>query len=359
MNRLKRIFFAVVAIAVTSTTISAQVLTPETKAPQGAIIYSLPSTTIALKVTAEHESFVAGPYASYAQKYLGIDARTTSEEKYTISSVEMVPYLEADPAISVAVNLGTSKTASANFLNFCSQGLIVTSDSYTGKPAAWRFASAVNNNDFNTSGAVSNLANKSTTLYKSVRTASGLERVPVQQTQVVQKSLEVKASETASMIFKLRSTRVDIITGNTDATYSGEAMAAALNEITRLEEEYLSLFIGKSSYDEQVAVFDVIPSADNSNQMYIAFRLSNTQGLLPANNVGGKPFVLELSEVNEKIAPTPLATAAEISKGRVAYRKPVTVMAKLMDGQETILQSRVPIYQFGKILTFPIDVATK
>ena len=358
MNRLKRTFFAVVALAA-STTMFAQVLTPGAHAPNGAIIYSLPSTTIALKVTAAHESFVAGPYASFAQKYLGIDARTASEESYKISSVEMVPYLEADPAASVAVNIGSSKSASANFLNFCAQGLIVTSDSYTGKPASWRFSSAVNNSEISAAGAVSNLANKSTTLYKSVRTANGLERVPVQQTQVVEKSLEAKASETASMIFKLRRTRVDIVTGNTDAEYSGEAMAAALSEITRLEEEYLSLFIGKSAYDEQNAVFDVIPTVDNSNQMYIAFRLSNTQGLLPANNVGGRPFVLEISEVSEKIAPTSIAEAASVSKGKVAYRKPVTIMAKLMDGQETILQSRVPVYQFGKILTFPIDVATK
>lgn len=358
MNRLKRILLVAVAVAST-TTMFAQVFSAEAPAPKGAIIYSLPSTTIALKVTAEHESFVAGPYASFAQKYLGIDARTASEESYKISSVEMVPYLEADPTMSVAINLSASKTASANFLNFCAQGLVVTSDSYTGKPAAWRFSSAVNNSEITAAGAVSNLANKSTTLYKSVRTANGLERVPVQQTQVVEKSLEAKASETASMIFKLRRTRVDIVTGNTDAEYSGEAMAAALNEISRLEEEYLTLFIGKSAYDEQIAVFDVIPTVDNSNQMYIAFRLSNTKGLLPANNVGGRPFVLELSEVSEKIAPSSLAEVAEVSKGKVAYRKPVTVMAKLMDGQEAILQSRVPVYQFGKILTFPIDIATK
>lgn len=358
MNIMKRTVW-VAAACFAAQFANAQILTPGEPVPQGAIIYSLPSTTVSLKVTARHESFVAGPYAAYTQKYLGVDARKNSEDVYSISSVEMLPYVEADPAVSVAVNLGSSKTASANFLNFCSQGLIVTSDSYTGKPAAWRLPSMVGNSEFAKSGIAANLASQSATLYKSVKTADGLERVPVQQTQVVEKSLEKKAEETANMIFKLRQKRIDIITGDTDATYSGEAMTSVLNEISRLEQEYLSLFLGKSVMDEQTVVFDVIPSASNAKQMYIAFRLSDNQGLLPANNVSGRPIVLELVAEGENIAPTPFNEALAASKGRVVYRKPVTVTAKLVDGQKVIMQNRIPVYQLGKILTFPIDVALK
>lgn len=334
---------------------NAQILNSSEPAPAGAIIYSLPSTTISLAVTAEHESFVAGPYARYAQKYLGIDARTESGNTYTIKSIVMNPYIEADPSVRVAVNLGTSKNASANFLNFCSQGLIITSDSYTGKPAQWRFPSVAGTDQF-AAGATSNLDNRTTTLYKTVRTAEGLERVPVQQTQVVEKSLEKKAEETASLIFALREKRMDIITGNTDATYSGEAMGAAIAEITRLEEEYLTLFIGKSVKDCQTVVFDVVPSADNSGQMYIAFRISDTQGLVPASNMGGRPIVLELHKENVSTVTSESAVSA---KGRIYYRRPATVTAKIMDGQKLLLQSRIPVYQLGETLSFPIDIAIK
>ena len=327
-------------------------------APAGAIVYSLPSTTISLKVTAEHESFVAGPYAKYAEKYLGIEARTESGDFYTLGAIEMIPCIEADPSVRVAVSLGTSKTASANFLNFCSQGLIMTSDSYTGKQAQWRFPSAVNNNDFASSGATSNLDSRTTTLYKSVKTADGLEKVPVQQTQVVEKSIERKAEETASMIFRLRQKRMDIITGDTDATYSGEAMAAAIEEITRLEQEYLSLFIGKSVTDEQTVVFDVVPKAENGNkQMYIAFRISDTQGLVPASNMSGRPIVLELQKDGTHSAGT--SEAASSAKGRIYYRQPATMTARLLDGQKEIMQGRMPVYQLGQTLSFPIDIAVK
>ena len=46
-------------------------------AAQGTVGYCLPRTTLTLTVTVERESFFAGPYARYAQKYLGIDAAQT------------------------------------------------------------------------------------------------------------------------------------------------------------------------------------------------------------------------------------------------------------------------------------------
>lgn len=356
MKTFRIVLAIVLLMAVGNSGANGQILQPTEAVPAGAIIYSLPYTTIALEVTAEHESFVAGPYAKYAQKYLGIDARVESAEAYTISSIKMHPYIEADPNVRVAVNLGTAKNPSANFLNLCSQGLIVASDSYTGKSADWRFPSVAGAEQFVSNTATSNLDNRTTTLYKTVKTADGLERVPVQQTQVVEKSLEKKAEETAAMIFMLREKRMDIIIGNTDATYSGEAMGAAIEEITRLEQEYLTLFLGKSVKDTQTMVFDVVPKVENSSQMYIAFRISETQGLLPASNIGGRPIVLEFQRES---AASGVSESAVSAKGRIFYRKPATMLVKIIDGQKTLLQSRVPVYQFGETLSFPLEIAIK
>ena len=45
--------------------------------PMGTVSYSLPQTTITIEVEAVREYFYAGPYAKFAQKYLGVDARPT------------------------------------------------------------------------------------------------------------------------------------------------------------------------------------------------------------------------------------------------------------------------------------------
>ena len=94
----------------------------------------------------------------------------------------------------------------------------------------------------------------------------------MQQNMVVEKSADKKAAEAAETIFKLRQKRLQIVTGDTDATYSGEAMGAAIAELTRLEEEYMTLFVGYSDYNDMAMSFDVIPDAEAESQMYIAFR---------------------------------------------------------------------------------------
>ena len=180
---------------------------------------------------------------------------------------------------------------------------------------------------------------------------SAYSKVAVQQQMVVEKSLETRAKEAADMIFRLRRKRIDIITGDTDATYSGEAMASAIEELSRLEKEYMTLFYGYSELRTQKMSYDIVPSASNQKQMYIAFRISDKDGLVAADNMSGKPYVLEL--VPQKIA-APAASAS--GKGsQMYYRVPAICFAKLSDGVNVILQTRIPVYQLGVVSSYPVS----
>ena len=343
------------SLIMTTCRVEGQILNPGEKIPAGAIVYSLPITTIHLVVEAEHQSFIAGPYARFAQKYLGVEAKTESGEYYKIKSIEMIPYIEADPSLNISLNLGNQRHASANFLEMINQGLIIWSDSYAGKEQKMYYPQLKSEEIFAKSVSAPNLANESSTLYRTVQTESGTERVAVRQSQTVERSLESKAEEVASQIFNLRAKRLNIITGDTDATFSGDAMRAAIEEINRLEDEYLALFFGKVKEDVQRASFDVIPVKNNERQIYIAFRISELVGLLPAGNLSGRPIVLELIT---EAGSTEYSLGGATTKDAVLYRKPVMVNARLMDGQELLLQSRLPIYQLGTLLSFPINIAT-
>ena len=325
--------------------------------PDGAVIYSLPMTTFNIQVEAERELFTAGPYAKFARKYLGLDARQEDQTQYRIRKVQVRPYLEADPAFTFMVNLTGVKNASANFAQFSAQGLIVLSDSFLGKDEKARFGSQART-EFIDIGASSNLTQEQITLYRAEQSASGINRVAVPQSQTVEKSMERRAEETAALIFQLRNKRVDIITGETDATFSGAALGDAIKEIARLEEEYLSLFMGKSIFSSQTMQFDVQPIASQSRQAYIAFRFSEQEGLMPASNVSGRPIVLELkADASSSQAPWVVPDAGK-SAIKLFYRKPVTMQLLLSDGQELLAQSRVLVYQLGKTLSFPINVST-
>ena len=312
--------------------------------PMGTVSYALPQTTITLEVEAVRENFYAGPYAKFAQKYLGVDARQEDQQTCTLSAVKMTPVIEADQSNRYFV---TPDKNSMSFLSLTSQGLIAVNDGSFGNGSQWRFASQAGA-DFSDKGVSSNLTSEATTLFRGV---DG-NRVGVQQSMVVQKSLEQRAQEAAEMIFELRKKRVQIVTGDTDATYSGEAMGAALSEIAALEKEYMSMFIGYSDFQTQKLKCDVVPEKDRKSQTYVAFRISDTDGIVSADNMSGKPYLIELT-------PQPVSPASgkgTAAKGNVAvYRIPAICSVKLTDGVNPILQDRVAVYQLGVESYFPLS----
>lgn len=314
--------------------------------PEGSLVYSLPSTSIRLQVEAQKENFYAGPYARYAQKYLGIDARQKDAVTCSVMSVTMSSYSEADPGARYTIAPGAGMPA---FLSLTSQGLVSVA-SGASESAEWRFP-ASGKADFSSRGLTSNLTSESTTLYRNVKNESAYNKVAVQQEMVVQKSLETRAKEAADMIFSLRKKRMQIVTGDTDATFSGAALEAAVNEITRLENEYMSMFIGYSDFSVQKMNYEVLPSKDNDSRLYVAFRLSDSKGLVPADDLSGKPYLLEVVP-QEVVSPSDKSARP---KGPVAhYRVPAVCAVKLSDGVNVLLQSRMCVYQLGVESTFPL-----
>ncbi len=327
-------------------------LLTDAAAQSGAVVYSLPRTTVGIRVEARREAFTAGPYAQYAQKYLGVAARTESGTTYTLQQITLIPYVEADPKVRFTVTIPDK--SSANFLQFCAQGLVVMADNYTGTPASWRFASQAGAARFEGADPLGNLGRETTTLYKAVRTDEGYERVPVTQENVVEKSPDRKAADLAGLIFRLREQRQQIATGDTDATFGGEALQAAIDEITRLETSYLSLFYGISEISVEEKTFDVTPTADNKNQSYTAFRISDKDGLLPASAGEGKAVTLELR--TEPLSAPETVNERGKETAVVHYRIPAIARCRLSLDGRLLLESRLPVYQLGEESTVPVNV---
>lgn len=325
--------------------------------PEGTVVYSLPSTTIVFEVEAVCEHFYAGPYARYASKYLGIDVRQKDAVSYTLSKVEMTPCVEADHACRYLLDLHGARAATA-FLKLSASGLVSSAESLPDRRQQWRFP-VIAAGDYADKALTANLTTEATTLYRSVKNDASYGKVAVKQDMVVEKSEEARAAEMAGMIFSLREQRLGIITGDTDATYSGEAMGAAIQEITRLEQEYLTLFTGYSEYGTQKLTFDLVPEKGRENQIYIAFRISDSSGLLPADNLSGKPVVLEI--IPEPIA-APRTDGRKVKGGKsevVNCRVPAICKVKLSDGKDVIMQGRIPVYQLGEETSLPLDLDLK
>lgn len=344
-------------IAFTAMTVSFSMAAQKKSDPEGFLTYSLPSTTIVLEVDAVQERFHAGPYAKYAEKYLGIRPRLKDETTFQITEIKMTPLLEADHSRRYTMNVKKGDIE-GTFLKLSSEGLISFSDANFGDQSIWRFPME-GEGDFSGKGVSSNLTSEAATLYHNDKN-SPYDKVSVQQNMIVEKSIDQRAAEAADMILKLRKKRLQIIIGDTDATYSGEAMGAAIDEMTRLEKEYMMLFIGYSEYQTQTMKFEVVPQSGTPGQMYVAFRLSDTSGLLPADDLSGKPILMEI--IPQRFAETTVSEE-EVKQNKkevlAYYRIPAVCNVKLMDGAELLLQSRMPIYQLGRESSIPVNIILK
>ena len=241
-------------------------------------------------------------------------------------------------------------------MKLASGGFVTFADAKHGDQTVWRFPTE-EKGDFSGKGVSSNLTSGSTTLYRKDDKESAYNRIAVQQDMVIEKTLEQKAAETAAMILKLRKQRLQIVTGDTDATYSGEAMGAAIEELTRLENEYMTLFTGYSEKQPQHMTFEVIPDPAKENQMYVAFRMSEAGGLVPADNLSGKPVVMEI--VPQAFAQPEVKDEKKSKDVGVYYRIPAACTVKLLDGMDLIFQTRMPIYQLGQESSLPVNMVLK
>ena len=330
--------------------------------PEASLVYCLPSTVVTLEVEAVQEKFYAGPYAKYAEKYLGMKVRQKDETTYQLARIKMEPFVEADQSERFNISV-TDGIIDASFLKLSSAGLVSFADAAVGVATKWHFPIQTTG-DFSDKGVSSNLTSEATVLYKNTKKETAYNKVSVQQNMIVAKSLEKRAAETADMILDIRKQRLQIVTGDTDATYSGEAMAAAIDELTRLEKEYLILFTGYSESQAQKMNFEVIPDAKRENQKYIAFRLSDTAGLVPADNLSGKPVVIEfvpqeIDPLPDNSAEAPKKSSKKVSEVLAYYRTPAVCKVKLTDGVDILLQSRMPVYQLGVVNTLPVNVILK
>ena len=310
---------------------------------QGNLTYSLPRTTLELEVEAVRTTCHAGPYAAYAPKYLGMEAPVRDTVAYRISQLRLTSRVEADP--SERYSYAATSAAGEKLLQLTSQGLVAGEPGAFSAETGWKFPSS---GEESFSYRPANLTSRLSTLYDPSTGQAVTQRV------VVEKGEEAKAAETADRIFEIRQNKYKILVGDTDATYSGEAMKAAIDALDAMEKQLMTLFLGTVTEEAQKSVFEVIPNAANKTQTYVAFRISPEEGLVGADNFSGIPYYLQISAEQVK-RPAPAESASKKAPLQtIRYKVPLICLITVGDGVNPLIRHRVPVYQFGSTEEYPI-----
>lgn len=221
------IIMMVMAVMSLSTEVMAQQIVKQrigTYKESGNVVVSEAATTLAIDLTVECEEFEAGPYARYAQKFLGKRASLISYTSYDIVAADVAVAADAD-----------------------------------------YYAPAV-----------------PTTCSEEVRPG---DVIAVDRSSTEEQSTENAAREAAERLYELRTTRQDIILGEYGDGVYGAGLEAALREIDRLEREYTALFFGTRTVTTTHHRIALQVSAESPNS--VIARFNSEEGLLDKDNVAG------------------------------------------------------------------------
>jgi len=311
-------------------------------APVEGIVYSLPQTGIRIHVKATRERFVNGPFSMYAQKMLGIDnVPTTSGERWNMDEMNIETFSEPDPD-EVHKALGQA----AQIVSLTESGILAGINS-----AVTSRNTKVETQNFLTKNLENQVKFTDLSIWSFYSRADSTKSF-----KMVSKNIEQKAAEAAETIFNLRNSRFALLTNADDEPLpDGKSFEVMRDELGRMEENYLALFIGKTSKQSYEFSFDYIPN-NKSSKGDVFFRFSEDRGVLPKSDLSGRPISIEITK-SETLASKQngLITSEnpEAGKSGVFYRMPGLAEIRILDGGTQLAGARVSIAQFGATAPVP------
>lgn len=302
---MKRVLsLAIVAFCILSSSIAQTVnkLTAN-KISEYGLIYRLPTTVVDITVEAERTLTCPGEFHQYAVKYFGNNEQviTKPEESWTVKSVTISTHGEPVDTLSYL----------AQFKSGSPVTMIVNSQ---------MVPLAINTD---------NAASPKKVILPEAREAeptplqSEAARQVMSEEMIQCQSIAKRAEIAAGILFSLRQSRTDIISGQAEnMPPDGQALQLVLDRIDAQERALTAMFLGTTQHSTQVRTFSFVPNPDDAGEFVIA-RLSATEGIVNPDNLSGDPISLSCEVVERGTLPkNEKGETKRFPKGGVAYRIP-------------------------------------
>ena len=235
MRRFFQIFFVVMALSMAFDASAQQVVKKRIGVYQqnGNVEIAEATTTLVIDLVVEREQFVAGPYARYAQKYLGNRASLVDKDEYRLVSADVAvlrdeAYFAEEATIAVAEPQQTTQSM-----------------------------------------------------------------LSVDRMSASEKSAESLAKDAADKIFMLRRSRFELVTGDFGDGVYGAGLESALREMDKMERELLAMFYGTTSVTQSTE--RIIYPVNASQTTSVIARLSATSGIVEKNDLSGEIIMVVIT----------------------------------------------------------------
>lgn len=235
MKRFFQIFFVMMALFMALDASAQQVVKKRIGVYQqnGNVEIAEATTTLVVDLVVEREQFVAGPYARYAQKYLGTRASLVDKDEYRLVSADVA---------------------------------VLRDEAYFAEESVVE---------------VDEPQRRAESLLSADRMSAS------------EKSAESLAKEAADRIFALRRSRFELVTGDFGDGVYGAGLESALREMDKMESELLAMFYGATSVtrSSERIIYPVCASQTTS----VIARLSTASGIVEKNDLSGEIIMVVIT----------------------------------------------------------------
>lgn len=307
------------------------------------IYYNLPRNVIRLDFTVECVHEIKGKYSNFAKELLETNNYIKEDDvKYYIKDVavdvltetdsEMIFYISTDEKSKDNIELNMRFTSEGNIQSF---GIKDDRRDLDSENVSFenRLAQQNTNPDF---------------VYLPLRDDEEDEDGNSTDDKMSEKEI---AQSIVEEIKKIRLAYFDLISGYQEVNY-GNTITYMLEELKKMENEYLALFVGKVEKNDIVKTFYIIPEEGTNN--YSIAKFSDKEGFNSKTGDNVRITLQEMSSSNVKgISEDVIKNTTYNNK--MVYREPAYVNMKLMKGDEILIDNRIQISQLGDFILLPIN----
>ena len=305
---------------------------------QNGLYYSLPQTVLQLDFLIEETQLKKGPLSDYASNYMETTEPVDYEStEYKLLGVKMMPTATPDPNALFFVSMTNGRGGSKVQFNVLPNGIIRSIGiGNAPEPDAERPMFRKEPPQREPKMEETNEA------FIGLLTAG--------------KSNAQMAKEVADKIEEIRKAKFYLISGDVEMASTPETFNVMYQKLDAMEQEYMSLLVGKRITKQVVKTVYVIPNKEIPTQTVAKF--SETEGLTLGTGGSGSMITVQTLSLNTTAAinaPSQSAVESMSYENKVFYRVPETANVKVMVGQKTLIEDRAVVNQLGALLTAPIN----
>ena len=299
-----------------------------------------------------------GPYARFAGDLLGLNNVIQSEsELWSIEGITVKTHEELDPSEYYVIE--SNNLFQTNVLALKKEGLILDLNPgifYSSENLIGPKEHAINQFHSYDLGSDEYFLLQRDTAYKRISVDSTFIRIPYIVEKKKKLPIDQLAERAARRLMEMRDGKHLILSGEANVFPQNDA---AINEMNRIEKEYMELFTGKILTESRIFSYQIIPGKEMMGRPVTLFQFSELTGPVTGTINSGIPVTVELipEQKTKDLTIINKQKAESDAPGfdKLYYRVPDVADMKISLGTEVLFHSRRLIYQFGNVIQLPAN----